>query len=72
MQRGAGENIIQLKAGRIFFPVGIEKATYKDLWHKVYAALFRFAFSTKSPKYSANLSNPVDFLLASKVHWSVN
>jgi len=28
-----------------------------------YAALFRFAFSTKSPKYSANLSNPVDFLL---------
>ena len=36
------------------------------------AAAFRFAFSTKSPKYSANLSIPVDFLLTSKVHLSVN
>ena len=42
--------------------------TLVKVYGKFYAALFRFAFSTKSPKYSANLSSPVDFLLATKVH----
>jgi ketosteroid isomerase-like protein len=45
----------------------IHSTPVKNNSEHYYAALLRFAFSTKSPKYSVNLSSPVDFLLASKV-----